>query len=225
MLLLARALLVPAALSLWSAAGVAKEIKGAPKEFIGYFGKDADQCRSYYRKGGEELLIIKEDYFSECSAKQCSAELLSHHRTSDEVVLNIKITLLDGSIEETRSIARVGRDKIKVGGGEFDGEILTRCTLKDIVAGIGLPAFDQANDVDFAYHYARAVLRLCPRLKAGPELESKEFGPYRTLRGVNDLAESYVKRDKRRIKGFCNEVLGAFGPNGRVAANMLRAAK
>jgi hypothetical protein len=220
MSLLARALLVPAILSLFSTAGVAKDIPGTPKALIGTYGKDATACRSYHRKGGEEVVVIAKDFYSECMAKQCKADILSHRATPDGFVLNLKYKLDHGSVDESPSVTRIGSDKIKLSQGDFAGETLTRCTPKDVVAGIGLPAADQANDADFGYYYARATLKLCPLLKAGPELESKQIAPYRT-RGVEDMAESYAKIDMREIKAFCHDVLAAFGPNGQVAPNMI----
>jgi hypothetical protein len=225
MSLLVRALLISAALSLLSTAAAAKEFT-ALKPLIGSFGKDTEACRSYHRSSNANLTRFSRYegryYFRECEGKQCVAEVLSHRTSGTRHVLKVKFTLSNGSLTETIVVKQTGKNTIKISGPDrSQEETFIRCTQKDAVAGIGLPAPDQAIDVDFSAYYAAAALRLCPSLKPGAELASLESLPAYRTREVQEMAAWYAELDKREIANFCNEVLVAFGREGRVAPNLL----
>lgn len=222
--LLARALFTASALALGIAPGIAKEIL-ALKPLIGSFGKGAEACRSYHRSGGVDRTRFSKYeskyYYDECAAKACQAEILSHRRSGGDHVMTVRWFGSDGSSTDTIIVKHISKDKILVSGPGGDGETFTRCTERDAIAGIGLPAPNQAIDVDFSAYYALAVSRLCPSLQPGTELASLDSPPAYRTREVKETAAWYAELDKKEIKNFCREALSAFGPGGRVAPNLL----
>jgi hypothetical protein len=224
MSLLARALLITAALALLAAPAVAKEIKGAPKALIGAFGKDAAQCRSFNRKGGEDITFVSKDSYSDCGGKQCAATILSHRPISVGFVLKLFYTSPYSTRNETLTATRVDKNTYKF---NFDGtpQTLVRCLTKDVIAGIGLePIFSEepvSFDRNFAFYYALTVPSLCGNLEV-----TKDLTPHALITSdelsKRQLANFAAQSDQGEIPNFCKEVLGAYGKNGRVIPDLLR---
>jgi hypothetical protein len=215
-----------------STPGAAKEIKTL-KPLLGYYGKDAEACRSYHRKGGLDLarfnIFEGKYYFSECEAKQCSAEILSSRATGSVHVIKLKFTGTDGSSTETIVVKPIAKNIIQVSGPDRGRKTFIRCTEKDAIAGIGLALPTEPVDVDFTPNYARAVPTLCPHLEPGPELASKidipppEQSPAaRWYTFSKWMATRSAELDKEEVANYCAEVMGAFGENGRVAPHFLK---
>jgi hypothetical protein len=226
MSLLARVLLVPAALSLLSTASIAKEIKGAPKELIGAFGRSAAECRSYNRNAENITMFFKSkgDYFrSQCLGRQCSDRILSYKTTRSGFVLTL---LHEGEFynpPQRLIVTRNGRSGFVFQEENDPPTSFIRCKLQDVIAGIGLQPESTLGiyDGDYKVYYALAIPKLCPTLEADVDRASKRLG----MSKVPDVEERIlwdVERDMREIPGFCKEVLGSFGPKGRVIQDMLR---
>jgi hypothetical protein len=92
MLLLARALLIPAALLLLSTAGVAKEIKGTPEALIGTYGTSVQQC-----KDSKEEYAFDTPYYRTCQNPGCLKRIVSHTATPTGYRLKIRD---DGNFKE-----------------------------------------------------------------------------------------------------------------------------
>jgi hypothetical protein len=225
MLRLLSALTIAAALAFAGTPGMAKEIKGAPKELIGAFGRNALECRSYQRKAGENIILIGPyegaDFYSDCGGRQCNATVLSHRRIRSGFALALRYESPYSIWTETLFAIRAGEGRYKFHfGGEPQNYM--RCSRKDIIDGIGLPIYDEPmsnSEINFPYYYAIAIPALCDKLEAQvtltPDLNTWEE------RGIREMARMAAISDKSEIPNFCVEVLRAFGRDGRVYPNLL----
>lgn len=155
---------------------MAKEIKGAPKELIGYYGANADECRSYHRKGGENVTVIGRvegyDYYGTCGGNDgnCSANVVTHRPIPSGFSLNLRYEWKSGYTENSSvAVTRVQKDiyKFQLQGGE--PRTLMRCSRRDVLAGLGRPAEIDSSDTEYPYYYVLAVPNLCPELEVATE--------------------------------------------------------
>lgn len=85
MSLLARTSIAVAALSLWSAVGNAKDVKGTPEALFGTYGTNVQQCQE-----SKEEHAFDAPYYRTCANPGCQKRILSHTATRDGFVLRIR---------------------------------------------------------------------------------------------------------------------------------------
>ena len=84
------------------------------------------------------------------------------------------------------------------------------------------------NDEHYKIYYALAVPKLCPSLQLNLPLAENRLGKkiseiLTVPAGQSGIDPPFdAQKDKENIPGFCKEVLGAFGKDGRVVPDLLR---
>lgn len=134
----------------------AQEVKGAPKELIGQYGSNPDQCRSFNRKS-DDLTTISKDSYEFCGGSACSVAIVSHRKTKDGYVLR-----LAGRYGSSHRLFKIVDDSTI----EIDKQTNIRCTEKDIRAGVGLAlpsphSLTQSTNAAFSVHYAIVAADKC----------------------------------------------------------------
>lgn len=162
----------------------AQERKGAPKEILGFFGENSEQCRSFHRNPANVITIAENEY-SWCDTNHCVARIDSHRIVPGGFVL--KLTGEEGAWEINLKRKANGSYEQRYSGIKTV-EVISRCQPSDMIAGIGLPAGLERDKPDanfpgladliktpdgiFSAAYARAVPQFCPDLKV--DLEKAE---------------------------------------------------
>ena len=224
----------------------AQEVTGGPDALIGKFGATRQQCQSYHRKS-DDIHTFYRDSWSFCGGTACEARIVSHRKTTDGFRLRLvsrgnpkgweqNIRQIDSNIFE---LIRSGiKDK---------NQIIVRCNMRDAIAGIGKETSEctvqKASCLLHSIFYAESVTSRCEHLSIDSkmfssllEIGSTEWIEFRRPRVVNsslprDLADTidFSKRDAKsnarqdadHIPDFCTEVMGAFGPGGKVVPDLL----
>jgi hypothetical protein len=149
--------------------GGGKEIKGAPKALIGYFGTPVTDCRSYHRR--HDLRIFgKDSSYSWCRHETCVRKVASHRVTPTGFILTFAFK--PGAFNRPKKdyIAKTA-DKDVYLSGYPNGETLSRCSRKDAIAGIGMDAQKwDGDDADYSAHYALALPKFCPSVVVDTDL-------------------------------------------------------
>jgi hypothetical protein len=229
MSLLARALLVSAALALLHTSTAAKEIKGAPEILLGVFAKSQGLCGGYYHNIDDfaiELSKVKgKYYYSNCNSKNCVYQVLGYKISRKGYVLRLREVVAPGEPTEQFTVSRINNNKFAFTERDRVPRTYIRCTDADVAAAIGLPV-NRPNDPEFgnyyAVYYARLVPGLCPGLVVDQDIVNKRLATPQPE--IERLASYDPPADKAEIKDYCREVLKAFGPNGRVIPDLLRPA-
>jgi hypothetical protein len=223
----ARLLLIPAALSMGSTSIAAKEIKGAPKELIGYYAENAKACRSAYQNAFEKITIISEGKywgeFSDCADNnECRAKILTHRPTSSGYSLKL---LYSDSVEWAMTVTRVKKNTYKFLSKDSEPTIFIRCRPEDVTAELGRRQRHDSEEENnlYSYSYALAAGESCPGLEVATERFPSNFNwnvnyPWEQGNPLGDFEFAH-----RYLRTFCHEILGAFGNKGRVIPNLIRA--
>jgi hypothetical protein len=231
MSLLARALLIAAALSvsLPGSTGVAKDRPGALDNLVGVFAESSELCRSHRRATTHfaiELSKVKgKFYYNNCNGRACVYQVLSHARGPAGLVLRMREVIAPDEPARKVTIKRINDKQFSFTESGRPSSIRVRCTEADFVAGIGLPDPDHHDDdadysVAYSLRYALLVPAVCPELTADRETISKRLGPPKPV--IEWLVKDTPANDKENVKDYCKVVLDSFGPNGRVIPNLLQ---
>jgi len=135
-----------------------------------------------------------------------------------------------------------------IGSGIKDkNKIIVRCNMRDAIAGIGREMIEctvqKASCLLHSIFYAESVISRCEYLSIDGkifssllEIGSKEWMEFRRSRiAISSLprdlgdtiayskreAETNVRQDADHIPDFCTEVMGAFGPDGKIVPDLL----
>ena len=230
-----------------SAQAMGQELKGAPYELWGYFGKNKEQCRSFNRKT-DDITIIEKYTYSFCGGTMCFAQIRSHKKTKDGFILRftsqgnprgwkIRFTQVDKDIFDVTD-----EPKTK----DSQPETIVRCNVNDAIDGIGLSTMPEgltkAPDLAFSTFYALAIPRLCGGLEAnqaeadrllkfaaekyrdflltGPNAYSAPHAAEQ-LEHQQEYAEEAAGSDSMTIPEFCSHIPSRFGPNGSIIKNLI----
>ena len=225
----------------------AQEIQNAPLSIIGTFGKSRAQCQSHHRKS-DDLSRITSTEYTFCGGTGCTARILSHHKTKEGFVIRL---VSRGRPEGFKwTVRQVDDDVFEQQYEDGNVETLVRCSMKDSIAGIGLPEYDglgkQSKNVEFAAYYAKAIPSVCSAIGVREQevdrvlivarsalIErrqkqrlvrpsvSPEADADEMMEWQRRGAQYAVTEDAKAIPDFCKEVLEAFGADGRLLPNLL----
>jgi hypothetical protein len=122
MSLLARAFLVPAALSLWGTATLAKDFPGVPKNLLGTFAESPEDCRAYFKslKSGrpeDQLVTVFREKdgvytYGDCDVA-CFAEILNYRKIKKGYVVKMRWIGSGGNRIEHLSATRLPGNKFR----------------------------------------------------------------------------------------------------------------
>lgn len=225
----------------------AQEIANAPPSLVGTFGKSLTQCQSYHRKSDDLSRITSTDY-TFCGGSGCTARIVSYRKTNDGYVLSLVSRGTPQGFKWT--VRQIDDNVFEQEFGDGRSETLVRCTMKDAIAGIGLPEYDglgkQSKNVEFAAYYAKAIPTACSNIRvrarevelvlvaAKAALIARRQKQNLIRPGITpeaDAAEIMVWQERRAqlaavedakvIPEFCKEVLEVFGIDGRLIPNLL----
>lgn len=224
----------------------AQEVKSGPDALIGKFGATRQQCQSYHRKS-DDIHTFYKGSWSSCGGSGCEAQIVSHRKTKDGFRLRLVSRGSPKGWEQ--NIRQIDPDIFELirSGIKGANEIIVRCNMKDAIAGIGRETIEctvqQASCLLNSIFYAESVTSRCEHLSIDSkmfssllEIGSKEWMEFRRRRiAVSNLprdladtiayskreAETNARQDADHIPDFCTEVMGAFGPGGKVVPDLL----
>jgi hypothetical protein len=225
-----------------------------PPELIGKYSESPDGCRSFHRRVDGLIIIDPSGEYVFGSGSGTWASIRSVRRTKSGYVLRLvspnnpagwSVTWrrLDANTFEETSPPLPN-------GARTPPTALVRCTERDAIAGIGLPALDsaatRAPSALFTAEYALQIPAHCPRLQidrakietaraVGIETLGRFFAANPKVLGgsspsalageesvnIRRDAHSALARDVKEIRRFCERVLDAFGHEGRVVPDLI----
>ena len=224
----------------------AQEVKGGPDALIGKFGATRQQCQSYHRKS-DNMESFSKKTWSSCAGSGCEAQIVSHRKTTDGFRLRLVSRGTPKGWE--KNIRQIDPDIFELIGSGMNGanEIIVRCNMRDAIAGIGRETNEctvqKASCLLHSIFYAESVTSRCEHLSIDRkifssllEVGSKEWMEFRRSRiAISSLprdladtidyskreAETNARQDADHIPDFCTEVMGAFGPGGKIVPDLL----
>lgn len=223
---------------------------GPAPEIIGRYGASPEQCRAFHRKDAGLTIGPGSWKFDEGPAGISEAHIVGAQRVGSAIALSLK-TSDARPAQRIVHLIDDGVIEIEGTHPSATRRTLVRCRPADAVAGIGLDTIPtgqtKAMNAVFAAAYAKAVPGTCPGLKASTGtadhvvwlgrqawlkyLVERGLTPYgpasyeqdvqRTVTRTEARARDAVAADARVIDGFCDRVLEAFGPNGRIIPKLI----